>query len=73
MKVCSSDYFYCLTGCHSLVNYKLYQQHCQDDVCRAEDMELQCRSLGDYAMACAKLGVVLGNWRESVPDCGKYY
>ena len=42
-----------------------------DDICCHEDPDMQCRSLGDYAMACAKLGVVLGNWREKVPECGK--
>ena len=44
-----------------------------DDICSAEDTKLQCRALADYAIACSKLGVVLGNWREKVTDCCKYF
>ena len=53
------------------MNYKLFFSHCMDDICSAEDTKLQCRALADYAIACSKLGVVLGNWRDTVAECGK--
>ena len=42
-----------------------------DDVCAAKDIKLQCRALADYSMACSKSGVVLGDWREVVTECGR--
>jgi hypothetical protein len=57
------------TKCHDVVNYKIYFSQCKDDVCNAEDTKLMCRAMADYSMACAKLGVVLGNWRDKVPEC----
>jgi len=59
------------TECHDVVNYKLFFTQCMDDVCEAKDIRLQCRALADYSMACSKLGVVMGNWREIVQECGK--
>jgi len=43
-----------------------------DDICSAEDTKLQCRGLADYAIACSKLGVVLGNWREKITECCEF-
>ena len=44
-----------------------------EDVCSHEDVSMQCRALADYAIACAKLGVVLGDWRLKITECGKPY
>lgn len=68
---CSHIFISTLTECHDVVNYKIYFSQCKDDVCNAEDTKLQCRAMADYSMACAKLGVVLGDWREKVPECSK--
>jgi len=44
-----------------------------DDICSAEDAKLQCRALADYAISCAKLGVILGNWRSTITECGELF
>ncbi|XP_076806278.1 von Willebrand factor-like [Clavelina lepadiformis] len=57
------------TKCHDIVNYKKYYTNCMEDVCSHEDVSMQCRALADYAIACAKLGVVLGDWRLKITEC----
>ncbi|XP_069595001.1 mucin-5AC-like [Ranitomeya imitator] len=57
--------------CHSVENPHIYYTHCLSDTCSCKDSEeCMCAALASYAYACAKKGVTLSGWRDSV--CEKY-
>ncbi|XP_073514812.1 uncharacterized protein [Phyllobates terribilis] len=57
--------------CHSVENPHAYYTHCLSDTCSCKDSEeCMCAALASYAYACAKKGVTLSGWRDSV--CDKY-
>lgn len=51
-----------------------FYEECLYDVCACEGdiSRCLCPILGDYAMACAKAGVMI-QWRYNVKECGKYF
>ncbi|XP_077137729.1 mucin-5AC-like [Ranitomeya variabilis] len=57
--------------CHSVENPHIYYTHCLSDTCSCKDSEeCMCAALASYAYVCAKKGVTLSGWRDSV--CEKY-
>lgn len=62
-----------VAACHWDVDVEAWYAACVYDVCAcAGDVaRCLCPVLGDYAMACAKQGVLI-QWRYHVQECGQY-
>ncbi|XP_072277619.1 mucin-2-like [Pyxicephalus adspersus] len=59
------------SACHSSENPLIYHANCMTDTCSGTDSEeCMCAVLSSYAFACAKKGVLLTGWRNTV--CQKY-
>uniref|UniRef100_A0A8C5ML18 Mucin-5AC n=1 Tax=Leptobrachium leishanense TaxID=445787 RepID=A0A8C5ML18_9ANUR len=57
--------------CHGLENPLKYYSICLYDTCSCKDSEdCMCAALSSYAYACAKKGLTLNGWRDTV--CTKY-
>ena len=54
--------------CSSMVDPKVFVDGCKLDYCSCSDAEREdcyCNSLSTYAAACASVGVIIPNWRDS--------
>ena len=63
-------------ACHSTVDPQPYIADCEFNFCqssRSSRNTFGCIVLANYARACAKAGVDVENWRDSLPECCKCF
>lgn len=55
-------------GCHDYISADTQYKTCVQDYCR--DPEYICDNFASYADQCRAAGGSLGNWRDSISECG---
>ncbi|XP_063822202.1 von Willebrand factor-like [Ostrinia nubilalis] len=72
-KYCSKLKSKLFEECHWFVDVEAHYEACLYDMCACagDAARCLCPLLGDYAMACAKSGVLL-QWRYNVQECGEW-
>ncbi|KAM5132323.1 IgGFc-binding protein-like [Mantella aurantiaca] len=54
------------SGCHSVLDPKMYMENCVFDVCvNSGYKQIACQAVSAYAEACQRAGVQIGPWRDA--------
>ncbi|KAJ1161964.1 hypothetical protein NDU88_002444 [Pleurodeles waltl] len=58
-------------SCHESIDPYSYIASCINDLCKADDDDTYCRTVTEYARACAHSGVPIRDWRDDFSACSE--